>query len=257
MSISVRIDERVAVLRIDRPDAMNSIDPETRLSLRKTLFDLDADPEVHVVVLTGAGEKAFCAGTDLKATATVDGSFAGEFFGAGVPSLVDGLAISKPTIAAVNGVALGGGFEIALACDIRIASDNARFGLPEVRVGSLPGAGGTQRLPRTVAMSSAMLLLLTGDIIDAAEALRLGLVSKVTNQADLLPEALAIAGRIAANAPLSVRAIKRLVRTGADAPLSVALEHERHAFGLIRDTQDRAEGRRAFREKRKPDYRGR
>lgn len=258
MSIDFSVVDGVALVRLNRPEAMNSIDPETRVELREIWQRIAADGAVRAAVLTGTGERAFCAGTDLKKTAKADGSFAGAFYGdAGVPSLVDGLAMDKPVIAAVNGVALGGGFELALACDIRIASETARFGLPEVKVGSIPGAGGTQRLPRTIPHSAAMLMLLTGDAIDAAEALRLGLVSKVVPAAALLDEAMAIAARIAANAPLSVRAIKRLVRIGGDAPLSVALEHERHAFGLIRDTEDRAEGRRAFGEKRPPQFRGR
>jgi E-phenylitaconyl-CoA hydratase len=160
-------------------------------------------------------------------------------------------------ICAINGYALGGGLELALACDIRIAADHARFGLPEVRVGSIPGDGGTQRLPRTVGASDAMLLLLTGDHIDAAEALRLGIVSRVVPSADLRREAEAIAGRIAANAPLSVRAIKRLVKQGQGVPLDIAIAHERLTWGTLRDTEDRIEGRRAFQEKRKPVYKGR
>ena len=167
------------------------------------------------------------------------------------------LQLSKPVIAAIEGAAVAGGMELALACDIRVASDNAVFALSEVRIGSIPGAGGTQRLPRAIGSSNAMLMLLTGDRVDAAEALRIALVSKVVCREELLPAAQEIARRIAQNAPLSVRSIKRLVVSGADMPLPAALDNERYVFGLLRDTEDRIEGRRAFQEKRSPVYQGR
>jgi E-phenylitaconyl-CoA hydratase len=163
----------------------------------------------------------------------------------------------KPIICAVNGYAMGGGMELALACDIRLASENAQFALSEVRIGSIPGAGGTQNLPRVIGRSDAMLMLLTGDRVDAQEALRTGLVSKVVPREQLLETALAIAGRIAQNAPLSVRAVKRLVRDGASLPLAQGMAMESYVFGMLRDTEDRIEGRRAFQEKRPPVYRGR
>ena len=160
-------------------------------------------------------------------------------------------------IAAINGFAMGGGMELALACDIRICSENAEFALPEVKVGSMPGAGGTVRLPRFIGRSDAMLMLLTGNRSNAAEALRIGLVSKVLPQAQLLAEAEAIAQTIAANAPLSVRAVKRMVLKGEDMPLEQAIETERLAFGLLYSSEDRIEGRLAFAEKRKPQFKGR
>ncbi len=163
----------------------------------------------------------------------------------------------KPIICAINGYALGVGLELALACDIRIAVETARFGLPEVRVGSIPGAGGTQRLPRMVGMGDALLMLLTGDHIDSAEALRIGLINRVVPADRLMEEAVGIAGRIAANAPLSVRAVRRLALQGTDLPLEAAIRAERHVWGLLRDTEDRIEGRRAFQQKRKPVYHGR
>jgi E-phenylitaconyl-CoA hydratase len=162
----------------------------------------------------------------------------------------------KPVVCAVNGYALGGGMELALACDIRIASESARFGLTEVRVASIPGSGGIQRLPRTIGMSDAMLMLLTGDTVDAAEALRIGIVSRVVAQKDLMTEARKIADRIASNGPLAVRAVKRLVLAGRDMPLEHALQVDKYLLGLLRDTEDRIEGRVAFREKRSPKYRG-
>ena len=167
------------------------------------------------------------------------------------------MEMDKPLIGAINGLAYGGGLEIALGCDIRIAAEGARFALSEVRVGTLPGSGGTQRLPRLIGRSDAMLMLLTGDAIDAAEALRVGLVSQVLPADQVLPAARAMAQRIASNAPLAVRAVKRLVRQGADLPLAAALDAERSAWGVLRDTEDRLEGRAAFAAKRPPVYRGR
>ena len=165
--------------------------------------------------------------------------------------------IDKPFIAAINGYAIGGGMEIALACDIRICSHTAQFGLSEVKVGSIPGTGGTQRLPRAIALSDAMLMLLTGDRVDAKEALDMRLVSKVVAPDELMPAARAIAEKITCNAPLAVRAVKRLVRDGLDVPLPHALDMERCTFGLLYASEDRIEGRNAFTEKRPPKYRGR
>jgi E-phenylitaconyl-CoA hydratase len=168
-----------------------------------------------------------------------------------------GMEIDKPTICAVNGYALAGGMELALACDIRIASTNAQFGQSEVRVGSIPAAGGTQRLPRMIGRSDAMMMMLTGNSISAEEALRIGLVSRIVPPGDLIAVAREIALRIAENAPLAVRAVKRLVGDGMDMPLFAAIQAEQFALGLLRDSEDRLEGRRAFQEKRKPNYQGR
>ena len=257
MPLNITVENHVATLTLNRPEAMNSIDPEMRAELQAAWRRINDDDAIRVAIITGAGEKAFCTGSDLKKTMPPEESFAELTFGrAHSDHLLEGLDTDKPLICAVNGYAMGGGMEIALACDIRIASANASFALSEVRIGSIPGAGGTQRLPRAIGASNAMLLLLTGDRIDAAEALRVGLVSRVVASQDLLAAARDIAGRIAANAPPSVRAIKRLVRDGMDMPLRPALDNERYVFGLLRDTQDRIEGRRAFQEKRAPVYRG-
>lgn len=258
MPLLYELREGVAIITLNRPEAMNSIDPETRAELRAAWQRVAEDDAVRCVVLTGAGEKAFCTGSDLKKTMPPKESFAQLTFGQAQPGhLLAGMEMDKPIIGAVNGYAMGGGMELALACDVRIASENAHFALSEVRIGSIPGAGGTQHLPRLIGRSDAMLMLLTGDRVDAQEALRTGLVSKVVPAAQLLETALAIAARIALNAPLSVRAVKRLVREGSAMPLDRALALESYVFGLLRDTEDRIEGRRAFQEKRPPVYHGR
>lgn len=258
MSVIVEVADHVATVTLSRPEAMNSIDPEMRRQLKQAWARIHEDDAIRVAVITGAGDKAFCTGSDLKKTMPPAESFAHATFGqAESDHLLAGLNTDKPLVCAINGYAMGGGMELALACDIRIASENAQFALSEVRIGSIPGAGGTQRLPRSIGASDAMLMLLTGDRIDAAEALRTGLVSKVVPAGELMPAAQAIAARIARNAPLAVRAVKRLVRQGMDMPLNAAMETERYVFGLLRDTQDRIEGRRAFQEKRTPVYNGR
>ena len=259
MSLLYEVRDSVAIITLNRPEAMNSIDPETRGELHAVWPRAAQDDAVRCVVLTGAGEKAFCTGSDLKKTMPPKESAAQLTFGQAQSNhLLTGMTeMDKPIICAVNGFAMGGGMELALASDVRIASENAQFALSEVRIGSIPGAGGTQHLPRLIGRSDAMLMLLTGDRIDAQEALRIGLVSKVTSPAQLLETALTIARRIAQNAPLSVRAVKRLVRDGASLPLPQALAMESYVFSMLRDTEDRIEGRRAFQEKRAPIYRGR
>lgn len=257
-SVEITLNEHIAVVTLNRPEAMNSVDPEMRQLLHETWERVRTDDDIWVVIVTGAGDKAFCTGSDLKKTMPTQDSFARQVFAQPHSgALVAGLTTDKALIAAVNGYAMGGGMELALACDIRICSQNAQFALSEVKVGSLPGSGGTQRLPRVIGMSDAMLMLLTGDRVDASEAFRTGLVSKVVPGERLMDEARDIARRIAANAPLSVRAVKRLVQQGQDMPLSHAIDVERYVFGLLYSSEDRVEGRKAFAEKRKPDYKGR
>ena len=257
-TVEITLKDHVATVTLNRPEAMNSVDPEMRALLHSCWDRLHEDDEIRVVIVTGAGTRAFCTGSDLKKTLPSQNSAAQQQFGnpAGA-SLIANLRTDKPMIAAINGFAMGGGMELALACDIRICSENAEFALPEVKVGSMPGAGGTVRLPRFIGRSDAMLMLLTGNRSNAAEALRIGLVSKVLPQAQLLAEAEAIAQTIAANAPLSVRAVKRMVLKGEDMPLEQAIEAERLAFGLLYSSEDRIEGRLAFAEKRKPQFKGR
>jgi E-phenylitaconyl-CoA hydratase len=258
MTIDITVQDSVAEIVLNRPEALNAIDPDMREELARIWARVHEDDDIRVAVLTGAGERAFCVGSDLKKTPPPPESYAQRNFGqARSDHLLAALTTDKPLICAVNGLAVGGGLEIALACDIRIASQTASFGLSEVRIGSIPGAGGTQRLPRMIGHSAAMQMLLTGDRIDAAEAYRVGLVSELCRPEDLRSRAREVALRIAANAPLSVRAVKRLVREGADMPLDAAVRVENYVWGLLRDTEDRIEGRRAFQEKRLPQYRGR
>jgi E-phenylitaconyl-CoA hydratase len=257
MSVTHERNDGVVVITLDRPEKLNSLTREMRAELQAAWADASSDREVRAVVITGAGDRSFCTGNDLSATPPSSDPFAIEAFAAdGDDGLMKGLHPDLPVVAAINGYAIGGGLEIALACDIRIASPNAEFALTEAKVGSIPGAGGTQLLPRTVGRSLAMQMLLTGERIDAERALQAGLVSEIVAPDGLLTRALAIAEAIAANAPLSVAAIKRLVRFGDEASLGAALQAERLAFGLIRTTADRQEGRAAFTERRPPRFTG-
>ena len=258
MGVLFSVSEAIATVTLNRPDALNSIDGETMVEMLALWDTIRKDEAIRVVILTGAGEKAFCTGMDLKNTMPPDESYAqAAYSGDGDRSFVGSLATDKPVVCAINGFALAGGLELALACDIRIAVESASFGLPEVKIGSIPGAGGTQRLPRIVGLSNAMHMLLTAERISSAEALRIGLVSKIVPAERLMDEAREIAGKIAANAPLAVRAVKQLVTRGADLPLQAAIDAERMAWGILRNTKDRIEGRVAFQQKRKPVYQGR
>lgn len=258
MPVSIEVKDFVATVLLDRPEAMNALDPESVSELHAAWDRISNDDSIRVAILTGAGERAFCTGADLKKTMPPRESFAELHFSAiNTRAGLANLQTGKPVIAAINGFALGGGLELALQCDIRIASNNAVFGLPEVCIGSIPGAGGTQRLIRAIGQSDAMLMLLTGSRIDAIEALRIGLVSRVVAAADLQELAQALARQIAGNAPLAVSAVKRLATMGRELNLPAGLELEQQAFGVLRDSEDRLEGRRAFSEKRKPAFKGR
>jgi enoyl-CoA hydratase len=256
--LCVERDGAVATLVLNRPAVLNALNAALLARLGGALDELAADPSLRAVILTGAGERAFAAGADIAELAELDGAVAGERkarAGQRVTQLIEALPV--PVIAAVNGFALGGGCELALACDFRIASDNAKFGQPEVNLGVPPGYGGTQRLQRLVGSGTAMLLCLTGEPIDAAEALRIGLVQRVVPAAELRAEALRIARLIAVKAPLAVTAAKRAIREGAALPLSEGLALEALHFGALVGTSDFREGTRAFLEKRKPAFEGR
>lgn len=257
MTIQVEKRGAITLLTIDRPEARNALNPANSQLLYASLAEFEADGNARVAIVTGSGTKAFCAGADLRGVIDSDATLAQRALSSSDASLVRDPGLTKPVIAAVNGYALGGGFELALICDIRICSKDASFSLAEVTIGSMPGSGGTQRLPRIVAPGIATYLALTGDRIDAAEAYRIGLVTKVTEAADLMTEAFAIAERIAANAPLSVKAVRQALRQGQEVPLAQGLIYERNLFNLLRESEDRREGRAAFAEKRKPVFRGR
>ncbi|MCC6889253.1 MAG: enoyl-CoA hydratase/isomerase family protein [Hyphomicrobiales bacterium] len=248
----------VACVTLNRPDKRNAIDDATRDALAVVFAELDADAAVRVAILTGAGS-AFCAGVDLA----TPGNVAAQSAAIATPIVTRPRlsapleSFSKPVIAALNGVAVGGGLELALACDIRIAAIGARFGLPEVRIGSLPGSGGTQRLAGAVGRSLAAQMLFTGEMITAEQALAAGLVSEVLAAEALMERAYALARTIAANAPLSLIAIKKAFRAATDQPLAAGFELERALYGALALSEDRSEGRAAFREKRKPEFKGR
>lgn len=256
MAITVASHEFVSLITLDRPDARNALSLDMRDALEAALLAFDADATKRVALIIGAGDKAFCAGADLTAAPPPATGPAAQL-DRNNRALVRDLNLSKPVIAAINGMALGGGLELALLCDIRIAARNATFALPEVKIGSMPGSGGTQRLARIVGMGRAMHLALSGDRVGADEALAMGLVSQVVEPGELATTAMQLAERIAANAPLSVQMTRKAIRDGLDMPLTQGLSLERTLFTIIRDTQDRAEGRAAFREKRKPDFKGR
>lgn len=270
MEIEFSVKDGIATIVLNRPAAMNSITEELCEQLVAALRRVDEDNDILVAILTGAGERAFCTGSDLKLTPPPPEGLAVRKYGDHPGPAYDHLhprlwrefqgtfmKLDKPLIAAINGYALAGGLEFALLCDVRIAAEHAKFGLTEVKIGSIPGLGGTQRLPRTIAQSHAMLMLLTGDHIDAQEALRFGLVSRVVPSPDLMAEANAIAARMAANGPMSLRAIKQSVRMGLEMSLDHALDYEFTTWGLLRGTDDYKEGRRAFAEKRRPAFRSR
>ena len=251
-------DPRVAVLTIDRPEARNALDPEHQQALGDAVAAFEADDELLVAVLTGAGDTTFSAGADLKRLIPTyrDRVRAGE----DPPWNFGGFTATeraKPLIAAVNGHALAGGLEMALACDIRVCSDNATFGLAETKWAIIPGAGGTVRLPRAVPLGLAMEMILSGEPIDAAEAHRVGLVNRVVALEELVPTALRIARGIADRGPLAVREARARVLDGLGLEHDEAMAREHEAFLRVMRTDDALEGPAAFAEKRPPRYRGR
>jgi enoyl-CoA hydratase/carnithine racemase len=247
----------VAIVTINRPDKRNALDDRTMAELDAAFARLAEDPSVRGVLLTGAGDKAFVAGADITELSTqspVDGKER-SIRGQAVLDRIENLG--KPVVAAVNGFALGGGCELALACHVRVASEDARLGTPEVKLGIMCGYAGTQRLSRLVGKGRALELLLTGDMVDAAEALRIGLVNHVFPKEKLLGEAEALLRRMLGNGPVSLRFTLEAVNAGLEMPLEEAQYLEATLFGLICTTDDMKEGTKAFLEKRPPKFRGR
>lgn len=255
---NVKIEKRgrVAVVTVNRPDKLNALNAGTRDDILAAFDDLERDNEVRVVVITGAGEKAFIAGADIN-------EFAGKtaiqqravMKGRRAFDAVE--EFSKPVIAMINGFALGGGCELALACDIRIASKTARLGQPEIKLGIIPGGGGTQRLTRLVGEGKAMELILTGDMISAEEAERLGLVNYTVEPGELESKTMEIANKIAEMSPVAVSLAKQAVKNAARLDLRAGLDAEVDLFSLCFSSEDKEEGVRAFLDKRKPDFKGR
>ena len=249
-------DGAVAIVTINRPKVLNALSFATLDELRRTMAVLGSDRSVRCVVLTGAGEKSFVAGADINELAALSPTGGSEHARIGQQVFDAVERLGKPVIAAVNGYALGGGCELAMACTIRLAADTALFGQPEIQLGLIPGYGGTQRLPRLIGTGRALELLLTADRIGAAEAYRLGLVNRVVPASDLMLEARKLAASLAERAPVAVQSILEAVREGMNGPLAGGLSLEAALFGLVASTDDMREGTRAFLEKRKPAFKG-
>ncbi len=255
--IRLEVEGPTAVVTVDRPKALNALSSQTLLELEAALRQCASDRALRALIVTGAGEKAFVAGADISEMTrfTTTEALAFAELGHRVLGALEGLTI--PTIAAVNGYALGGGCELALACDIAYASSTAKLGLPEVGLGVMPGFGGTQRLTRLVGRARAKELIFSGEAIDAQKAKEIGLVLEVVPPAELMPRCKALAAVIARRGPVGIAQAKRVIQAGAELPLSAANELERQAFGLLFGTADQKEGMAAFIEKRDPQFKHR
>jgi enoyl-CoA hydratase len=259
MAELVTFDRRgaVAVIAINRPETLNALDMDTLAALDAHVTRAEGDEAIRVVVFTGAGERAFVAGGDIADLNSRQGLAHYLELGERLHEVFGRIErLDKPTIAAVNGWALGGGTELLLCTDIRIAAASARFGLPEITLGLFPGAGGSQRLIRQISLCKAKELMFTGNRISAAEAERFGLINRVVEDARLMPEVLALADSIAQKSPLVLKLLKRAMADGNDMPLRAALRHEQAMIGLVFDTKDAHEGCSAFLEKRPANFRG-
>lgn len=249
MVVDYKKEGRIAIFTINRPEAFNALSMQVHKELIEAMLDFKNDDALWVGIVTGVGDKSFSAGQDIKEFRP--GRLEAQDLVYGVPD-----KIWKPIIAAINGWCLGGGLELALACDLRIAAEHARFGQPEINIGYMPGGGGTQRLPRFIPWAKAAELLLTGEPIDAQEAYRVGLVNKVVPLDQLMSTAKDMAELICKKGPLGVRASKEAMIRGYSMPLEEGLELERSLNNSLRDTEDFIEGASAFKEKRQPDYKG-
>jgi enoyl-CoA hydratase len=255
-NILVEQDGAVATITVNRPKVLNALNTQTLDEIRRTILALKFDDTVRVVIITGAGEKSFIAGADINelSVQTPTGGRDHAMRGQHVLELIENMG--KPVIAAINGFALGGGCELAMACTIRIAADTARLGQPEINLGILPGYAGTQRLARLIGKGRALELLLTGDHVLAPEAYRLGLVNRVVPAAELMADVRRLAAALAAKAPIAVRYIIDAVNKGLEMPFAEAQVFEATLFGLVSTTEDMREGTKAFLEKRKAEFKG-
>ncbi len=248
------VEEGIGWLKVNRPKVLNAFNTETILELEKAIESLENDSAVKVIIVTGEGEKAFVAGADIAEMSDMDAVRARAFSQTGQRVLAKIENVEKPVIAAINGFALGGGCELALACDIRIASEKAKLGLPEVTLGIIPGFAGTQRLARVCGAGKAKELIFSGGMIDAASAEKIGLVNKVVAPENLLEEAKKLAGKIMANGPLAVRIAKTVINRGLDSNFQTGQAYEAEAFGVCFSSGEPKEGMGAFLEKRKAEW---
>jgi enoyl-CoA hydratase len=255
-NLLVQRESGVAVLTVQRPERLNALDASTLDELRQAVLDFQQDSSIRCVIVTGSGDKAFVAGADINeiARATPEGARQHALRGQQVFDLIEQLG--KPVIAAVNGFALGGGCELAMACTFRVAADTARFGQPEINLGLIPGFAGTQRLARLIGKSKAMEMILIGNPISASEALAIGLINRVVPAADLMNHARALAVELATKPPIALRYAMEAVNRGLEMPFAQACGLEAALFGMVTATADMKEGTRAFLEKRKPGFTG-
>jgi enoyl-CoA hydratase len=256
-NLLLSVENGIGTLMINRPKVLNALNMETLKEIQLALQEVKEDSGMKVLIVTGAGEKAFVAGADIAEMKGMNSVEALAFSKLGHLTLKMLQDVDRPVIAAVNGFALGGGTEIALACDFIYASENAKFGLPEVTLGIFPGFGGTQRLSRLIGKGRAKELIFTGKMVSAQEALQIGIVNRVFPQATLLEETKKAAGQIAANGPIGIRLAKMVIEGGFNMDLAEACSLEAYAFGIGFATEDQKEGMTAFLEKRKPVYKGR
>jgi enoyl-CoA hydratase len=255
-NLQTQTDQRIMRITINRPQSLNALNAKTIEELSRAIDQAASDDEVRVVVITGAGDKAFVAGADITEIQTLDEATTAEFVERGHATMLKIQNLGKPVIAAINGYALGGGCELALACTLRVGSDNALMGLPEISLGIIPGFGGTQRLARIVGTGRGLEMMLGGKPINAKQALDWGLLNQVVEQEDLLEATYKLAAHLSKSAPIAMQSIMDAVNRGADLPLEDGLEIEKNQFVKICGTQDMREGTTAFLEKRKANFKG-
>lgn len=252
-SVLLKKQDNICILTISKPKSLNALNTKTLMELKNAVEELERDEDVHIIIITGDG-KAFVAGADISEMKDKNPIEARKFAKLGLETFRKIEIMEKPVIAAVNGYALGGGCELALCCDIRIAGEKAKFGQPEVGLGIIPGFAGTQRLARLVGLGKAKELIFTGDMIDANEAEKIGLVNKVVPQDKLMDEAINLAKKIASNGQLAVRYAKTAINRGIESDIETGMSIEKDLFGLCFSSEDQKEGMSAFLEKRKPNF---